>query len=572
MAFLTSAIPTNAQKRSLEQMQDIAAQTMLSMEGDEHVVTRSADAVMEVAMSSPELAVFNGSNGGWVMVSADERTAGSVLAYSTEGSFQWASAPDNVKSWVGEYQLQIDSLDILGVEFVSADAPVVPGLGSPIVSPLIKTMWGQNSPYNKMCPMDSKGKRSVTGCLATALAQIMYYWHYDADYERGTHTNVFYPECTVDFSQSEYDWSNMRDTYSKVSYSVQEADAVSKLMYDCGVAVDMSYSSGSSGAYNEAVPQAISSFFGYSSLMQCCHRDSYSSSKWISMLTNELESKRPVLYSGHNKNSGHAFVCDGYDIGYEAREARYYFHFNWGWDGRNDGYFLLSALKPEEGHDYSGSQNAIVNIRPAFDADERPVWQNGFCFGRNPDNTFRLMAYDNNVSMSTVVTPQYVEVRGNRHSYIIPTLFMAFNDNVTRVEINGAADIKANAFWSNPNIETLYLGESIAKIRDYAFEDCSGLKEVYCLSANPPSATANAFSGATSLADMTLFVPGRYYSRYRYDKFWSKFGIIRIIDVTGVESTGDVDSDEPVFNLMGMPVNDAATPNIYIQGGRKYLR
>ncbi len=592
VAFLAFAVQSNAQKRSLEQMQDIAAQALSAMEGNGNIVTRSIDAGMELAMNSPELAVFNGSDGGWVMVSADERTAGSVLAYSTDGSFQWTSAPDNVKSWVEDYQLQIDGLDAAGGDY--APAQVFAPSDSPDVAPLIKTKWGQNGPYNKMCPTDSRGLRSVTGCLATAMAQIVNYWQYDTDCERGIHTNVYYPECTVDYSESEYDWSNMRDTYSRVSYSTQEANAVAKLMYDCGVAVDMSYSSSSSGAYNESVPQALSAFFGFSSRMQCCSRNSYSTSKWVSLLKNELDSKRPVLYSGHSESSGHAFVCDGYDIRYGGREPEYFFHFNWGWDGKDDGFFLLAALRPEEGRDYSGSQSAVINIRPAFDNDERPVWQDGFCFGRNEDNTFRLMAYDNNGSVSKLVTPQCVEADGTRQSYTIPTLFVAFSDFLTEVEINGATDIDANAFWNNKslvtlsvgdstkrissyafsdnkNLETVYLGRNVVQIRDYAFENCSGLKDVYCLSKNPPAATSNTFAGAANPSDMTLYVPAAYYYYYRTNVFWRRFGNIRKIDTTGVEVIGADAPEGPVFNLLGMPANGTATPNIYIQGGRKYI-
>lgn len=582
-AMAVPAVSADAQKRSLEQMEEIARQALgISNDGEDRTMTtRSAGPDIEVGMSSPQLAVFNRTDGGWVMVSANERTSYSILAYGTEGSFDWETAPDNVKNWVVDYQNQIDSLDANRVEYIAGR--VSASVGTPVVGPLVSTRWGQGYPYNYYCPYDSKGSRSITGCMATAMAQIMYYWKNNTDCERGIHTNGYYPECTVDFSQSVYDWNSMRTSYSGSSYTEKQAQAVGKLMYDCGVAVDMKYRSSSSSAYSGKMQLVMPAYFGFSTDMKCVSRDSYYGN-WDKMLKDELDAGRPVLYSGQG-SGGHAFVCDGYD-------SQGLFHFNWGWNGSCDGYFQSSVLTPSSGYDYSNDQDVCMNIYPAG-TDDRPIWQNGCCFGKSSDG-WQILSYDNNSCTFVLKTPQYVEVEGRRYSYRIPNLFVVADCYLTDVEINGATEIGTQAFMNcsslqtislidkakvidgyaiidNPRLETLYLGPSVSQIGNNAFDGSTGLKKVYCLSETPPTANSNAFSNSTAREDMTLYVPSGHRVAYWLSSFWKQFGDIVSFNATGTDAAGQDASDSPWYNLMGVPADSPVTPGIYMRDGRKYL-
>lgn len=581
-AIAVPAVSANAQKRSLEQMTEIARQALgISDDGEDRITTtRSAGPDIEVGMSSPQLAVFNRTDGGWVIVSASERTSYSILAYGTEGSFDWETAPVNVKDWVADYQNQIDSLDANEADYIAGN--VSASVGTPVVGPLVSSKWGQGNPYNSYCPNDSKGKLSITGCVATAMAQIMYYWKNNTDCDRGVHTNGHYPECTVDFSQSVYDWNSMRNAYSG-SYTQIQAKAVAKLMYDCGVAIDMEYSSSSSSAYSGKAQLVMPAYFGFSTDMKGVSRNSYYGD-WDAMLKKELDAGRPILYSGQG-SGGHAFVCDGYD-------SNGLFHFNWGWNGSYDGYFESSVLTPSSGHDYSNSQDVCVNIYPAG-TEDRAIWQNGCCFGKCSDG-WRMLSYDNNGSTLVLKTPKYVEAEGKQQSYLIPDLLVVADSHLTDVEINGATEIGTQAFMNcpslqtislidktkvidgyaiidNPRLETIYLGPNVTQVGNNAFDGSTGLKTVYCMSKIPPTANSNAFSNSTSKEDMTLYVPSGDVWRYKMAPLWKEFGKIVKFNATGADAVGQDASDSPWYNLMGVPADSPVAPGIYMRDGRKYL-
>ena len=284
--------------------------------------------------------IFNAENdGGFVIVSGDDRTV-EILGYSDKGTLDINHMPVNLKAWLQGYQEQIETLG-------NSQLQKRTHLQRPAIEKLIKTAWNQRWPYNTMCPMDGENQ-SVTGCVATAMAQIMYYHRW--------------PQT--------YDWDNMLLDYTGVSTKVEQ-DAVAKLMSDCGQAVDMQYSATASSANLNV--DCIKEKFGYSQTARLVTFDDYKNSTWEEMIYEELAAGRPVYYVGYKAVSrildvsyvGHAFICDGFD-------GEGLFHFNWGWGGLSDGYFVLSLANPSQSGiggseaegGYSFYQSAIIGIQP----------------------------------------------------------------------------------------------------------------------------------------------------------------------------------------------------------------
>ena len=320
--------------------------------------------------------VFNiGNHDGYVIAAGDD-CAPAILGYADSGSVNLDSLPENMKAWLEEYAQQIQYMQQQGsppykTSIESSDFAAI--------SPLLTTTWGQQSPYNQNCPDFFSYGKSVTGCVATAMAQVMYY-HRATSVTQTTATIPAYDCRTLWLNGSDtlghihvdsipagspIDWDNMLDSYKGSTTAVQK-EAIANLMKYCGAAVQMNYANawnGGSGAYSEDVAYALEDYFNYSYDTQLIYRAYYSSDIWESFIYNELGNSRPVYYSGSNSSSGHAFVCDGYD-------GDGYFHINWGWTGTSDGYFLLSALDPSEqgtggstsGYNYY--QTALINAQP----------------------------------------------------------------------------------------------------------------------------------------------------------------------------------------------------------------
>lgn len=308
--------------------------------------------------------VFNRStDAGFVIVSGDDQLI-PVLGYADSGSFNTQDVPDGLQYWLDEYQRQIEHL-----KQHPEQARKLNGF-SRNVQPMVTTRWNQSSPYNNMCPTytnNGSTYRAVTGCAATACAQIMNYhkWpkqgtgshSYQCDVNKSGTTKTL----SVDFSQSVYQWDLMDDVYDSNSLATHNA-AVAKLMYDVGVSANMSYGA-ASGAGNGAIYNALINYFGYDKGMRMEIRDCYGIEAWEKMLTDELDARRPVYYTGYTPTGGHAFVFDGYN-------TDGYFHVNWGWGGSSDGYFIVSMLNPQdqgigsfEGG-YNSNQAIIINFKP----------------------------------------------------------------------------------------------------------------------------------------------------------------------------------------------------------------
>ena len=310
---------------------------------------------------TPALYVFSYSGEtGFMLVSASDAVA-PLIGYSETNSFSIKNMPSNLSSWIENYTVQIEASKELD-PYVEVKTRV--GEKAEI-KPMITSQWDQMDPYNSECP-ELNGRKCVTGCVATAMAQVMNYWQYP---QTGNGSNTYTPaaigqQLSMDFSTVTFDWENMLDTYPRNGYSATQRRAVAMLMKACGYSVSMNYTNWESGAYSKNIMGALTNNFGYDQGVRQVLRSGYSSQdEWNDMIYNELATTGPVIYGGQSTSGGHSFVCDGYD-------GNGYFHINWGWSGMSDGYFLLNELTPNEvgtgGHygGYNLQQDAIVGIMP----------------------------------------------------------------------------------------------------------------------------------------------------------------------------------------------------------------
>lgn len=233
------------------------------------------------------------------------------------------------------------------------------------MEPLVATHWGQTTPYWNACPTDAQGYNCHTGCVATAMAQVMNY-HQWPDISQGTGTFIHPTNGSTpyEFGQAPYDWQNMLNSYAGSSSS-QQKETVALLMHECGAAVNMQYTSFGSAAYVQRVAHGLIENMGYSRQARYLRRDWMTSNEWDAAIRAEIEARRPVVFGGQSSSFGHCFVIDGID-------QDGLLHVNWGWEGVGDGFFDVNYMFPEGTEAVSGfnySQEIVVGICPP-DADE----------------------------------------------------------------------------------------------------------------------------------------------------------------------------------------------------------
>lgn len=378
-----------AEQRSLQDAQSIAGGFASVHSNNSLAKSATTNAGVQLAYTSvkqgtPCFYVFNRNekNGGFVIVSADDR-AETILGYADSGYFNIDSISDNMAYWLGTYTDELAFLATLPEsENISVAIPKTEQKATndfpTAVAPLLgSTAWNQGSPYNLQCPLYDGINHSVTGCVATAMAQIMYYHKWpligtgasEAYVTRSYEISV----PSVNFASTTYDWNNMTPTYNSSS-TTAEQNAVATLMYHCGVSVSMDYAE-SSGAYSSDVPTALVNYFGYDNSIRKISRSYYEKDEWKNILKAELSASRPVYYSGRSNSGGHAFVCDGYD-------ADGLFHFNWGWGGSDNGYFEISALTPGtsgigagSADGYNQGQAVVIGIQKSNSVQESPIYE-----------------------------------------------------------------------------------------------------------------------------------------------------------------------------------------------------
>lgn len=327
--------------------------------------------------------VFNlGAEQGYVIVSGDDRTE-QILGYVEQGHFDADELPINMKAHLQYYTDVIQHLDENNVQLPSRkNAPRRTSATRHSVPKLMASKWNQGFPYNKHCPIyyngDGTTGQSVTGCTATAIAQVInYYKHPERTKAQiPAHSNTYTLNngtkktvtCKAIPARTPIDWENMCEEYHG-NETDEQNDAVGKLMLYVGTAVKMGYGASSGAVHGDNVPELLYKYFDYDDGAYCASRYDYSAQEWEDLLYSELSTGHPLSYQGFSSGGGHAFVIDGYDgIGL--------YHLNWGWGGGSDGWFVLSILNPGDNSGigasnssdgYNMSNNAMIGVRPGSD-------------------------------------------------------------------------------------------------------------------------------------------------------------------------------------------------------------
>ena len=347
-----TGISVNAQQVSKAKAQSIAAKFMQEHNMGAVDAAKTVKAPRIRANASQDNAayyVFNSDkqNGGWVIVSGDDRTE-PVLGYCDKGNFDPENVPENMQAWLDQYVEEIACLDEGETSTYQGEAATTNKAGTP-VAPMLSSQWDQGAPFNLQCPKVGSNY-CVTGCVATAMAQIMYYHKWPSStsqtipgYKQSSDTaydmhGTTYPAL----STTTFNWNIMKDYYSSSETSATDNsnNAVARLMRYCGQSVKMKYGVSGSGAVPSS--EVYVDYFRYSPRARKLFRIDYSYSQWENFILTELRANHPIIYGGKKHRGGHSFVCDGYD-------GNGYYHFNWGWRGSDDGYFLLTALNPKGG-------------------------------------------------------------------------------------------------------------------------------------------------------------------------------------------------------------------------------
>ena len=315
-----------------------------------------------------------GKSEGFVIVSPDDRTD-AILGYSDSGNLNPDNMPENMKAWLQGYADEIAWAKRNNITASATTAQRAHRAVKTAIAPLVTARWNQNDPYNKLVNNSTYFDYSdvVTGCVATAMAQVMYYTAKKAGLSSSytlvatdSYTTKWGKTIPVVPANTALNWISMKDTYTS-GETGPAADAVATLMKACGASVKMSYANvdnGGSSANSNIIDDALITYFGYDETTQYADRSFYSYLNWIELLYNELSQGRAILYSGQSIGGGHEFVCDGY-------QSEDYFHINWGWGGKSDGFFKLAALAPDEQgiggststEGYNAGQSAVIGIQ-----------------------------------------------------------------------------------------------------------------------------------------------------------------------------------------------------------------
>ena len=358
--------------RSFQQAKAIAEKqaALLGVTIDQKAMTkaRKQGNKGEITLSQESYYVFpNANSKGFTIVSGDDRLP-EIVGYSSQGSYDENNLPEGFVSFMEAYQNLYNKVNLGDAEALKNLAEIkawrnkknASAASTSAVAPLLGNIeWDQTSPYNNMCPRYDSVHVAATGCVATAMAPVMAYYKYPKQLKADipgyvNRWNGIPMEIpTITREEGVYDWDNMLPKYNKEANATQQQkDAVAKLMYHCGAAVQMNYGPESAASVSAS---KLAKYFGYDAdLMMDLNRSTFSLDKWMQIIDTELAAGRPVLYGGQASDGGHQFICDG-------KDGEGLYHINWGWSGSQNGYFDLSLLNPEKGGTGSGNSTEGYN-------------------------------------------------------------------------------------------------------------------------------------------------------------------------------------------------------------------
>lgn len=451
-----------------------------------------------------------------------------VLGY-TDAKLDPENLNPNLRSW-------LNAVENIGKEIIAKGGvsrparAIAPGSKfEPSIDAMCTTHWDQDTPYNNLCPTGTSSGSSwqgysgtglcVTGCVATAMAQVLNY-HQAPVIGIGTHSVQVMQQSgqnqtyTANFEEQEYDWDHMLDDYAAVNYTTQEANAVALLMYHCGVATDMEYATDGSGAYMTDCRNGLERNFGFTNA-QLLERDSYSESDWMQIVYTELNEDRPIIYAGDDMTYrvGHCFVLDGYD-------TRGFVHINWGWGNNSgDGFFEIGLLNVSSysfkyyqemviGVQGDGSRQGFYNLE--FDDMEAGSLQTTVAETEIPLDSIKSITISGSVNDA-----DFAYIRSLGSQYILQSVDL-HNTDFTK--------LPDNAFMGT-NLRKVSLPKSVTEIGKNVFANCEKLSEVRVYFREKPTSTSASFKDF-SASHASLFVPAGTSEVFSRALRWKEFAAI----------------------------------------------
>ena len=369
-----SATSLSAKERTEKEMQSIACKRLGLSKST--MATKAVNAVVKKVSESKQLAIYNSKGRGFVVIAKDDDFV-PVLGYS-DTDYNTDAMPCGLKWWMSQVEKSLEARKAHAQTY----QPVV--YATTTATNFITTSWNQQAPYNTLCPKID-GVAAPTGCIATAMAQIMYYYKYPASGKgEGSYTvttsegNTKY-ECDIN---STYEWAKMKNKYLRPTDD--KDNVVATLMRDAGAASRMNYQAAGSGTIEWYAAKGFAENFRYDSLaISCLQRDFYTDAEWMEMVRKEMEAKQPVLYCGSDEiDGGHAFLLDGIQSDGKV-------HVNWGWGKSGDGWFDIDVLKPNitgfTGEGFNIGQSMVLGFKkqetPSADEENISQWvTDGYSF------------------------------------------------------------------------------------------------------------------------------------------------------------------------------------------------
>lgn len=484
----------------------IAAQFFSTKE--DSVLRPSRDGITPSSVIPQAYYIYNRLDGagntghGFVLISGDDRIP-PVLGYSDKGSFDPDELPENVAAWLKGLEDDINEIkEMNDIDLSRVRSRTRGATSRAAIEPLIPSTWNQRLPYNLMCP-DGNGTdynmpgfdaeyRCVTGCVATAMAQVMYYhrWPETCTSIPGYSYSDDYSGTLGELGSTTFKWDKMKDTYY-FSETGDAANAVAELMRYCGQSVEMMYGPSGSGVYivvlPKILPEALTKYFGYKKSLKYVKRSSYGSNseQWEELIYQDLSKGLPVLYNGTG-GGGHQFICDGYK---EDANGVHYFHFNWGWGGTKDGYFLLT-LK-DFGSFYDG-QCAVIGMEP----DKNDNTAVGITFADKKVESICLANWDTNndgklteaeaAAVTDLGTAFYAkkEITSFDELQYFTGLTTIANtafcgcQMLTSVQIPKTVNTIGSSAFASSGLTSIIIPNSVVTIKNSAFQDCESLSFV----------------------------------------------------------------------------------------------
>ena len=466
---------------------------------------------LALASTNTEFYVFNDkTNGGYVVVSGEARMP-DVLMYSYNGSYDEVNVPCNMRAMLESYAKRVQFLQ-QHPEAQTAKRSARATKAN--IANLLGNCWyNQGDPYNRQCP--NSGGRCLTGCVATAMAQIMY------KYKWPEKTTQRIPEYTTEklkiyvpsIPETTIDWANMLPAYNYGdSYNTTQANAVANLMKLCGSSVEMDYGPTESAASTWLAGESMKKYFGYDDMLEKLYSGNFTTEAWDQLIYDELAAGRPVLYSGQSGNGGHAFVLDGYKDGY--------FHVNWGWGGA-EAYVTMDGKGDWQG--FTQDQFAEVNIRP--------------------DDGTQATRYA--VIDGTTMTLYFDNQKSKRSGTVLPHKedWQEYIATITKCVIDPSfANLKLRTLdWFFSEMGKLETIEGMENLNTdgvasmYAmFNECSSLKSIDLSALKTDNVTnmSYAFTGCSSLTSLDL-------SGFKTDKVTNMCGMfMRCSSLTSLDVSG----------------------------------